>query len=250
MAKRFIDTDIFKKQFIRSLEAPYKLLWVYLINDCNHAGIWEVDFDVAEIRIGLKIDREKSKKVFEGKISVLNGGSKWFLPDFIDFQYGDLKENNRAHLSVISILKKENLLNEDLSIKPLISPLHGRKDMDMDKEKDKEEEKEEKKSFPWKEILFYLNEKTKKSFREVDSNRDIILARSNEGYKLEDFKKIVDNKIGWLGDIEMDKFLRPETLFARKHFESYLNEKPETSTVIKSTSSLADFEIKRTQPNY
>ena len=52
MAKRFIDTDIFKKRNVKDLEAPYKLLFIYLFTDCNHAGIWEVDLDVAEIRLG------------------------------------------------------------------------------------------------------------------------------------------------------------------------------------------------------
>lgn len=142
MAKRFIDTDMFKKQFIRGLEAPYKLLWLYIVNDCSHAGIWEVDLEVAEIRLGVAIEKEKALEVFGDKITILGSGSKWFLPDFITFQYGPLKENNRVHVSVISVLKKENLLNEDLSIKALISPLQGAKDKEKDKEQDKEMEKE------------------------------------------------------------------------------------------------------------
>ncbi len=44
MSKRFADTDKYKKPFIRNLPAAYKLLWDYICLDCDHAGIWQVDF--------------------------------------------------------------------------------------------------------------------------------------------------------------------------------------------------------------
>jgi hypothetical protein len=59
MAKRFIDTDLFRKPFMRSLEAPYKALWIYLLCECDHAGVWVVELDVAQIRMGLKLDPDK-----------------------------------------------------------------------------------------------------------------------------------------------------------------------------------------------
>jgi hypothetical protein len=139
MAKRFIDTNIFRKDFIRGLQAPYKLLWLYIINECDHAGMWDVEIDVAQTRLGLpEITEADALKSFAGKITVV--GNKWFIPDFIEFQYGELKEENRAHNSVIQILKKYNLYKN----KPLTSPLQGAMDMDkdMDKEKDKDKDKE------------------------------------------------------------------------------------------------------------
>jgi len=146
MAKRFIDTDIFKKQFIRGLTTPYKLLWIYILQDCNHAGIWEVDFETAQLKTGSAITKKEALKNFSGKILEISEGEKWFIPDFISFQYGQLSESNRAHIGIIQILKKYDLLKNDLSLsitnKPLASPLQaptqGAKDMDMDKDKDKE----------------------------------------------------------------------------------------------------------------
>ena len=52
MAKRMTDTDKWKKRFIRELKPKHKLLWLYILDDCNHAGIWEIDLDVASIRVG------------------------------------------------------------------------------------------------------------------------------------------------------------------------------------------------------
>jgi hypothetical protein len=134
MAKRFIDTNIWKKSFIRSLKAPYKLLWMYIVTDCDHAGIWECDFECAKMKIGEKVTKEEALRVFAGKIAEIDGGEKWFIPSFIDFQYGVLSPTNRAHNNVIPILEKYDLIDDKLLVKPLPSPLQG------GKEKEKEQE--------------------------------------------------------------------------------------------------------------
>ncbi len=117
MAKRLSDTDKWKKPFIRGLQGAYKLLWLYILDDCDHAGIWQVDFEVAVIRIGEDVTSEKALKEFGDKIQVLNGGTKWFIKDFIEFQYGELKDNNRLHVSVKNLLDK----NKVGATKPLAS---------------------------------------------------------------------------------------------------------------------------------
>nr|WP_199082562.1 hypothetical protein [Pedobacter sp. ASV19] len=135
MAKRFSDTNKWKKPFVRGLKGSYKLLWFYINDDCDHAGIWHVDQEVAELRVGGGIEWEKIPQIFGEKILIFDNGEKWFIPDFIEDQYGTLNEKNRVHLSVLDILKKYNLLEK---IKGLISPLQGAKDKDKDKDKDKE----------------------------------------------------------------------------------------------------------------
>lgn len=109
MAKRFTDTDKWKKPFIRGLQGAYKLLWFYILDDCDHAGIWQVDFEVAQIRIGEPVNQDEAIKIFGDRVEIFNNGSKWFLRDFIDFQYGPLKETNRLHQSVINILQKQKI---------------------------------------------------------------------------------------------------------------------------------------------
>lgn len=84
-----------------------------------------------------------------------------------------------------------------------------------------------------KEIIGYLNEKTGGKFRyQTKATRENINARLKEGYTVEDFKTVIDNKCAaWLGDKKMSQFLRPETLFRPSHFESYLNEKPQSNGI-------------------
>lgn len=137
MAKRLTDTDKWKKPFLRGLDAPCKLLWFYICDDCDHAGIWHVDLQVAEIRTGEKLDHEAVVEMLGKKIVVFDKGEKWFIPSFIEFQYpGGLNPGNKVHDSVIQILKKYDLL--DCVDMDLPSPSQGAKDKDKDMDKDKE----------------------------------------------------------------------------------------------------------------
>lgn len=83
---------------------------------------------------------------------------------------------------------------------------------------------------PYSEILEYLNKKTGRSFRNVEANKKLIKARWNEGYKLEDFKTVVDNMVSnWSGKmfngVPAENYLQPKTLFGTK-FDNYLNQTP------------------------
>ena len=78
--------------------------------------------------------------------------------------------------------------------------------------------------FDYKSVIDYLNEKANTNFRIVDSHKKFIKARYNEGYKTEEFFKVIDIKSAeWKNDKEYSKYLRPSTLFGNK-FDSYLNE--------------------------
>ena len=75
-------------------------------------------------------------------------------------------------------------------------------------------------------VIDYLNEKLGARYKASSAiNKRLIDARVKEGYKLDDFKRVIDNKVAsWSHDQKMSKYLRPQTLFGTK-FESYLNER-------------------------
>ena len=55
--------------------------------------------------------------------------------------------------------------------------------------------------------------------------RELINARLNEGYTLEDFRTVIAKKTAeWKDDPRMAGYLRPETLFGTK-FEQYLGQR-------------------------
>ena len=74
------------------------------------------------------------------------------------------------------------------------------------------------------EIIAYLNEKTGSSFKATtEATKKLISARLTEGYTVEDFKKVIDNRVAnWTGT-EYEQYLQPSTLFAPTKFEKYLN---------------------------
>ena len=133
MAKRFTDTEKWKKPFVKGMQTVYKLFWLYILDNCNHAGIWQVEKEVAEIRMGEKIDLGDALKQFGDHVVILDNGSKWFIPDFIEFQYGELKSDSKVHNSVISVLQK-------YKIKLYTNSLQTVKDKDIDKDEDKDKD--------------------------------------------------------------------------------------------------------------
>ena len=94
---------------------------------------------------------------------------------------------------------------------------------------------------PIAEIITYLNNQTNANYKPSSrKTRKLIKARWNEGFRYDDFKKVIDIKTEeWLNDPRMSMFLRPETLFGTK-FESYMNQKSAKKT---KTYNEEDFDL-------
>lgn len=84
------------------------------------------------------------------------------------------------------------------------------------------------------EIVKYLNEKAGTHYRHTSRETvDLVKARMNDHFTIDDFKRVIDVKCDeWMGT-EQQKYLRPETLFKRSHFEGYLNQPVATPKVTK-----------------
>ena len=76
------------------------------------------------------------------------------------------------------------------------------------------------------EVIDYLNTKTGSNYRATTgANIKPIRARLNDGFSIEDCKKVIDTKSWqWLNNPDMVRYLRPATLFSPSKFEGYLNE--------------------------
>lgn len=125
MAKRFTATEKWDDPWFHMLAPNLKLAWFFLLDKCDHAGIWNVNTYLIQFHLGFI----PTVSEFGGRVLELSA-EKWFIPKFIQFQYGPLDEKNRAHLSVIDRLKKEGI------DKGLLSPLQGAKDKDKDTDKE------------------------------------------------------------------------------------------------------------------
>jgi hypothetical protein len=134
MAKRFTDTDKWKMAWFRKLGSQGRDLWNYLHDNCDASGFLELDLERMSFELGFQVTVEGIKSVLNGKF-YFAAPDRIFLPAFIEFQYGELSEDCKPHLSVIKKLKKERVwegyAKGYLTLK------------DKDKEQDKEKEKEE-----------------------------------------------------------------------------------------------------------
>lgn len=75
-----------------------------------------------------------------------------------------------------------------------------------------------------KEIVEFLNQRLGTSYRyTTKKTQDLIRARMNEGFVLNDFLTVIDKKVREWKGTEWEKYLRPETLFSNK-FEGYLQQ--------------------------
>jgi hypothetical protein len=135
MAKRMSDTEKWKKPFIKGLPPEYKLLWLYILDECNIAGIWEAEFEIAQIRLGVQLSPEKALRLYKDKVVAVDNGSKWFILGFIAFQYGELTPKNKMYNSIVSILFKSKIEKAKWGIN---APSDGAKDKVKDIIKDKD----------------------------------------------------------------------------------------------------------------
>lgn len=215
MANRFIDTSFYKSPFIRGLKGSLKGLYSFIICDCNGAGIWAADFEIASVYTGFNITKKEFEESFIlcGK-SIDLGGGKYFFPDFIEHQYPKgLSGNNPAHNNIIIELKKFGLIDENL--KPLRSTFEGTKVMVKEKVMVKVKEKVEvmvieKKdlNFPYEsenfkktwEILVNSKKWKKKPFTALQAS---LKKLGNESYQ--DAIKMMENAIAgdWMGLFEL-----------------------------------------------
>jgi len=113
MAKRFTDTTIWFDKWFMSLDPNEKLLWFFLKDWCNHGGIWDENWNLAAMFVGVRW--EGLPEAFNEKMIKVSD-DKWFLKKFIEIQYPNLNPANNAHKSAIAILEKYDLYSPDLGV--------------------------------------------------------------------------------------------------------------------------------------
>uniref|UniRef100_A0A6M3L252 Putative replication protein n=1 Tax=viral metagenome TaxID=1070528 RepID=A0A6M3L252_9ZZZZ len=230
----------------------YKLFWVYILDKCDHAGIYKHSNILEKCCLSQSVTWEKALEFLGDRVEFVSG-NKYFIPNFIDFQYGKLSEDCRPHKMVISKLKKEKLFQRVSKGYP--KGIQRDKDQDKEQEQDKDKDKEQEQNKDTnnqnkdllinipnihKDIVSDLNFVVGTNFKHTSKKtREHINARLKEGYTLEDFKIVHRKKANeWQYDNKFVKYLRPNTLYGT-NFESYLNQK-EVRTLTKAQQATAE----------
>lgn len=122
------------------LSPTAKHLWNYLLDHCDNAGVVQPNTKLAAFQIGEPIE-EKHFAELGDRLQPMADGKLW-IPSFIKFQFGTLKEVNGIHKSVIRTIQAHNLTY------PIPCESHGQgtrvgrqspQVIDKDKKKDKKE---------------------------------------------------------------------------------------------------------------
>lgn len=133
MAKRFTETGKWNDPWFRRLSPSAKLLWFWLTDNCDAAGIIDPDFGLASFQIGMEVD-EQTMADFGNRVARLECG-KWIVAGFIVFQVGEPSRDCKAHKPIFQSLEKHRV--ERVS-KGYPIPLDTVQEKDKDKDTDKD----------------------------------------------------------------------------------------------------------------
>lgn len=135
MGKRFTATEKWTDRWFRALPSDQKLGWFYLLDNCDQAGVIDLDRELADFQVGTPVDWDALFLAAGPRIEGLAKG-KAYLTGFISYQYGTLSSDCNAHKPVFSSLKKHGL---DLRVLEGY-PKGSQRVQDKDKDKDKDKE--------------------------------------------------------------------------------------------------------------
>jgi hypothetical protein len=109
MSKRFTDTEKWKDDWFLSLSNDEKVVWFWLLDNCNHAGICKPSISLLNFMCRTKYTEDELIKIMDGRLIKFEGF--WFIPKFLKFQYGTLVSNMPAVKSVVKELNSKKLLD-------------------------------------------------------------------------------------------------------------------------------------------
>jgi hypothetical protein len=110
MAKRLTDTTKWTNKAFRSLSDKHKLFYLYILDNCDNAGVIRVDLDLIGFTLGNTFTREEIESEFEERL-VFISEDKIMIRNYIAFQNGDVfKSESRIAGSIRSTLNSHGLL--------------------------------------------------------------------------------------------------------------------------------------------
>lgn len=124
--KRFTDTEKWKDPFFENLSNDLKLVWLYLLDDCDNAGIWSVSIRRINYHCNTQLTKEEVLNIFGSRIYIVSE-ERWFFLKFVTFQYGTdwLAKKSKPILSVVSKLEEIGVIKDNNLVLPSVSKQLG-----------------------------------------------------------------------------------------------------------------------------
>jgi hypothetical protein len=113
VAKRLTDSEKWRDPWFKSLSGEAKLFWFFVLDTCDHAGIWKDQTDDFERLSGFSLSKEDIK-LLSSRVLRLDDET-FFIPKFVLFQYVNFNpEKNNAHKGVMRSLSKYDISYDDI----------------------------------------------------------------------------------------------------------------------------------------
>lgn len=121
MSKRFTETEKWRDPWFRKLTPAQKLLWFYLLDNCDQSGVIDFDHEFAEFQIGIKSSAKDIAALSKQLLKLPNG--KLWLHKFVRYQYGKLSQDCKPHKPVFAALEKHGISLEEVFKERLSMPI-------------------------------------------------------------------------------------------------------------------------------
>ena len=252
--KRIVSTEFWTdKKVVEQFTPEDKLFFLYLLTNphTTQLGIYPFIPKIAAFEIGYSKDTvlnliERFEKY--GLIRYSNVSSEIAVKNYLKHSIV------KGGTPVYDLLVKESNLVKDKSLLRFVLSANNdslndtvrkfisdtEKDNDNEKDNNNDNEDSYHESYPESsaenkiendpsekiidECVIYLNSVSGRNFKpKTESIRKFIRARINEGYVLEDFKRVIDNQWFKWKDTDMAEYMRPSTLFSAEKFPNYIN---------------------------
>jgi hypothetical protein len=177
MAKRFTDNEKWQDNWFTDLTNDQKIIWIYLLDHCDNAGLWKVNIKNLNYFCSTNISVEEVISIFKNRLTQVKE-DLFLINKFCLFQYGQdfLSSKNKAVISAINKLIQVGIINEvngiytpTIELTKTINTLSIPYTYPIDRVKDKEEEK--------------VNDKNEEEVIDKLKNKEMLKVKLQDAFK-------------------------------------------------------------------
>ena len=112
--KKFTDSEKWRDPWFRSLDIQTKTLWLFVLDEVDNAGVWEIDGDYFQYATGIKKDLLELLSKLGDRGVLLPDERHLLVPKYCFYQQGGfLTENKPAHRRIFQLLQRHDLQQDE-----------------------------------------------------------------------------------------------------------------------------------------
>ncbi|MDH3324046.1 MAG: hypothetical protein OEL89_00245 [Candidatus Peregrinibacteria bacterium] len=109
MSKRFTETEKWENPFFDSLTIEYKIVWLYMLDKCDIAGIFKVNYRAIEFSTTVKTNEDLILENYKDRVVFIDKETL-FIPSFIEKQKNfPLNLKNKCHKGIFDRLNAHGI---------------------------------------------------------------------------------------------------------------------------------------------